>query len=270
MEVLQKIGSELIRQSGVIALFTAILCFLVVAVIRRRRAERLYSPLTEDLLRSPGQFLESQLSDLSDKLVFGILWILLVPALLLDSEAGVFGWVTALIVSLTGVVYTSRLMSRVLKLRLATDGEEYTGQELNLLMRSGAWVFHDIPYQYGNIDHIVVSTGGVFAVETKTFRKPEGDGKSRRLATVKFDGQSLQFPHFSSSEPIEQAQRHAKYLQQCINRNTGLEIPVIPAVALPGWYIERAARSDTWVFNPKRGGPLKQEVRKSMLSASGC
>jgi hypothetical protein len=266
MEALQDMGAGLLRQSVFIGLFIAVSIFLIHAVIRRRRAQRLYSPLTEDLLRAPGLSLERQLSDLSDKTLFGILLIVLLPAFAWIREFGFAGWVIVSIVVLAGIVYTSRVLSETIQLRLAADGEEYTGQELNLLMRSGAWVFHDIPYPFGNIDHIVVSTGGVFAVETKTFRKPEGDRQSQRLAKVKFDGRRLQFPHFSSSEPIEQAQRHAKHLRQSIKKNTGLAVAVTPVVALPGWYIERTARSDTWVIHPKRGGPLNQEVRKSVLS----
>ena len=52
-------------------------------------------------------------------------------------------------------------------------GEEYTGQELNFLMRDGAYVFHDIPYKYGNIDHVVVCQSRILAVETKAYSKPQ-------------------------------------------------------------------------------------------------
>src|SRR5690606_37340526 len=103
----------------------------------------------------------------------------------------------------------------------------YTGQELNFLMRQGAWVFHDIPYKYGNIDHIVVSKGGVFVVETKAVRKPVGeDGK--RKSKVSASGGKLHFPHHVTQAPIQQAKRHAEYVSEFLVRKTGKNYPVTP------------------------------------------
>jgi len=49
-------------------------------------------------------------------------------------------------------------------LGLGREGEEYTGQELNFLMSKGAIVYHDIPYIYGNIDHVVIALDKIFAI----------------------------------------------------------------------------------------------------------
>ena len=65
------------------------------------------------------------------------------------------------------------IQNQVIRLHQGVEAEIATGQELSLLMRDGAWVFHDIPYQYGNIDHVIVSRGSIFAIETKGYSKPE-------------------------------------------------------------------------------------------------
>jgi hypothetical protein len=40
-------------------------------------------------------------------------------------------------------------------LRAGYDAELAVGQELDKLMREGAWVFHDVPGENFNIDHVV-------------------------------------------------------------------------------------------------------------------
>ena len=257
-------------QTVVIAMFLAGFLFVIWLLVKLRRSQKRYSPLTEDLLRTPGMKLEKDLEALDEKLLAGVLTAILGPVLALalaGSSGSWFVWVIAFFLFGWGVTRAWRVLNQAMTLRLACDGEQYTGTELNLLMRSGAWVFHDLPYQYGNIDHIVVSTGGIFTIETKTYRKPEGDRLSSRIAKVEFDGENLKFPHFSTSEPVKQAERHAKYLKKAIKKNTGLNIRVTPVVALPGWFIERTARSEVWIINPKRGGPLHQAVQKSVISS---
>jgi hypothetical protein len=53
------------------------------------------------------------------------------------------------------------------------DGEREVAEYLDNLTRRGNYVFHDIPANGFNIDHIVVSTHGIFTLETKAYSKPE-------------------------------------------------------------------------------------------------
>ena len=164
-----------------------------------------------------------------------------------------------------GVVYilikVFKLFERIQDNRLGCEGEEYVGQELNLLMLEGAYVFHDIPYQYGNIDHIVIGNNTAFVIETKTVRKPKKPGSEKsRMAEVVFDGLSLAFPHFRVSEPLDQVRRHAKHLEAAIRKKCGFSFPVKPVIALPGWYVKTTADSDILVINPKRGRVLRKWV----------
>jgi Nuclease-related domain len=48
------------------------------------------------------------------------------------------------------------------------EGEEAVGQILEGLGGDGWHVIHDVTFGRGNIDHVVVGPGGVFAVETKS------------------------------------------------------------------------------------------------------
>jgi hypothetical protein len=49
-------------------------------------------------------------------------------------------------------------------------GEESVGAILDELRSGGWYVIHDLALGRGNIDHVLVGPGGVFAVETKSHR----------------------------------------------------------------------------------------------------
>lgn len=51
--------------------------------------------------------------------------------------------------------------------QMGGTAEEWTAEELEALDRRRWRVFHDVPVRYGNIDHVVVGPGRVYAIETK-------------------------------------------------------------------------------------------------------
>lgn len=48
------------------------------------------------------------------------------------------------------------------------DAESFTAGELRKLRREGWRAVHNIPFERGDVDHVAVGPGGVFAIETKT------------------------------------------------------------------------------------------------------
>ena len=141
------------------------------------------------------------------------------------------------------------------------------GQELNFLMRDGAWVFHDIPYQYGNIDHVIVSSGGIFAVETKGYSKPDSSSLEPIAgSSVAIEGDILVLPGGRSREPVQQAMRHAKWLHQEIEKRFSLSVPVRAVLSFPGWKVDRAFDNTCWAINPKRGNALRHAVNQKKIS----
>lgn len=233
-----------------------------------RRKNR-YSPFTENMLRSPGYGLGQQLDLLRDKLIWPILMVFFLPSFYIWfapqgliaqlSSGAILG-----VVAIVSIILIRRWYLKIQMLKLGLDCEVYTGQELNFLMQLGAWVYHDIPYQYGNIDHIVVSIGGGFAVETKGVRKPKNEKGGRGSKVQVFDGK-LHFPHCNTDCPIKQAQRHASHLGKFLARRTGKVVPVSAVVALPGWYVEQKEKTEFMVINPKRGGGLRYRVSRSLI-----
>jgi hypothetical protein len=153
---------------------------------RSRKAARAArrSPLTSDLLRPPGYTLRERIDDIRMDLAFDVAILMVMPTVLVAlylllrvvSPNPPSSWVAvALVLGIAAFVacWTRKLLradAEMDKLRKGLDAEMAVGQELDQLIGQGARVFHDLPAETFNIDHIVVSRQGVFCVETKAIR----------------------------------------------------------------------------------------------------
>jgi Nuclease-related domain len=245
----------------------AALLFLPLGAIyywRKRLADKRRSPLTQKLLRAPGETLRKELDEARDDMLMNMLMLpvlpLLIYALHISQSYFMGGKETVLrtaISVLFGVGSVAYLFFHILKqhkraniLRQGYEGEVAVAQELNQLMRDGAYVFHDVPADGFNIDHVIVGRKGVYAVETKSRMKPNRE-RGGEDANVFFDGQRLQFPGWSETKPLEQATRQARWLEQWLSNAVGEMVKVRPVLALPGWHIDRQASSDIVFTNGK-------------------
>lgn len=262
---------------GVLALMLA--SVFVTRRLMTRRDRR--SPIKQDMLRGPGHALRERIDDLvwdfAANLAFGPLVPLALYAMHLQHRlaGGAASWLLVWLYSVTAaavVVYSTRKMVQILieirRLRLGLEAEIVAAEELNLLMRSGCSVFHDVPGDGpSNIDHVVASPAGVFAIETK--------GRMQRKESVRNDGHvvrtngtRLDFPGWSETRPLEQASRNARWLGQWLSRATGEPVRVEPVVLLPGWYVKRSDWSGVPVLNPKEMAGFLASRRGSSLNAA--
>jgi hypothetical protein len=266
-----EIATQLALVTGVLAtLFVGpgiAMAFLIVRKKRRRTRRR--SPIGIDLLRSPGHTVREQLDEASSDLIWDVLLISVMPMAFLAiflAQGHVVGlqqmiasipiYVIAAVLFIAGMIRKMvKAGEQIDKLRAGFDAELAVGQELDQLMRSGAVVYHDFPADGFNIDHIVISAQGVFAIETKGYTKPANvSGKDG--AKVTFDGKALRFPAWTTKEPIEQAERQAKWFSKWASNATGEPVLAWPVVALPGWFVERTGRSIVRVYSGRALGTL--------------
>ena len=251
--------------------------FFLVQRKRSARARR-RSPIAKELLRGPGHSLREQLEELGNDVVFDIGLLMVIPLMVLTmflAQGHVVGLPRVMnlapfyaILALIFIGWAVRKLwktgARLDKLRAGYDAELAVGQELDQLMRQGAFVFHDIPADGFNIDHVVISVEGVFAVETKGYTKPKRDG-GRADATMTFDGKVLKFPTWTTTEPLDQAERQAAWLAKWLGSAVGAPTQVLPVLALPGWFVERTGRGSARVFNGKElAGLLKARGRQRL------
>ncbi len=223
------------------------------------------SPFSTQFLRAPGHSVYERVDDLKMDVVSYLLFIGVVPLMLvaanfisaeftgrpqtvLSTAIYLSAGLIAFIIQARKLYSTSQELK---KMRLGYEAEVAVGQELNQLMRSGFYVYHDFPAEGFNIDHIVIGPTGVFAVETKGRSKPN-TGDARADAKVVFDGEVLHFPHWKERKPAQQTRMQAKWLSQWLSSAVGDAVAVIPVLTIPGWFTEYKSRSDVQVFFGKQ------------------
>jgi hypothetical protein len=154
----------------------------------RRRQARAHrrSPLTTDLLRGPGYGVRLQLDQLGNQVDEHALVLVTIPlavyavhltqSYLFAVPESATRTLTGVAVGLGFIIWTSikllRLSVKMDRMRVGLDAEMAVGQELDQLMRDGAVVYHDVPGENFNIDHVVIAKSGLFAIETKGRPKP--------------------------------------------------------------------------------------------------
>jgi hypothetical protein len=214
------------------------------------------SPLKEKPLRNPGQSLDEQL----DQIKWDMLLFLLAPLLLVFLA--IWEWwrwylksppnpiaPTILAIILVGYCIPKffKLRSRRHDIKQGRDGERIVGQALEELRERGYSVFHDVVGKNFNVDHVIVSTHGIFSIETKTYSKPTNVNSK-----VTFNGENILVAGKSIyPSPVEQAKASAKWLQSdVLHESTGKWFPVKPVVVFPGWWVDEQKTGEVWVLNP--------------------
>lgn len=263
---------------------------MVLLLKRAEAKDERRSPIREKLLHQPGSQARKRAEDLGDEIMArvtllflaGPLWMMvfLLPRVRWANLR--FDWADYLVITAAIATVLWCLRDIFLLRRKRRDwlngmrGEMASAQALDRLRGQGCEVFHDLPGNRGNIDHVVVAPNAVFAVETKWHSKhSQGAGS----ADVWFDGKALQFPGgYRDLNAIAQASACAGDLARYLGGRTGEQVRVIPVVALPGWYVknrQEAAGSEALAINPKMGGllanqpgaPLPGAQRNRIISA---
>lgn len=217
------------------------------------------SPLKDKPLRNPGQSVREQRLDFAyDKVM--------APALMAFVFLYVAGtdwyryffplksmpWLTTLM-ALAAIGYAAsqffKHWPRVQAMKMAEEGEKAVGQQLEHLRSQGYAVFHDLVGEGFNVDHVIIGPGGVFTIETKTWRKP-----AKGQSEIDFDGERLLAAgREPDRSPVVQAKAQANWLRQILAESTGKPYSVWPVVLFPGWFVKNSRESlkDIWVLEPK-------------------
>ena len=215
------------------------------------------SPLKEKPLRLPGQTEDDKIVRLREGALMDHLLVAACVFVLAWMEW--FGYLThsarhPVVFTAVAVATVAVVRWRILKLRkkvkdlmLGRDGEKVVGQQLEGLREGGAQVFHDIPAPGFNLDHVVISPHGIYAIETKTRSK---HGPKERVV---IEGDTLTVAgHVPDRNPIEQVTAAARWLENELKKSTGKRFFVRGVVLFPGWFVEqRGPRGDVWVLEPK-------------------
>lgn len=215
------------------------------------------SPLKDEPVGQTGPSIHEQLDKLiDDKFTCNVIASILVLVLI---TAEWYRWYfnvpmgpgLATIVSLIVIFYCVPKILRVRKqartLKLNRDGKKEVGEYLDHLRRDGCIIYHDITGDNFNLDHVVLSTKGIYAVETKTFSKPLGNN-----VKVRYDGDHLDIDGIGNKDDILlQTKAESIWLKGILRESTGREYCIKPVVVFPGWFVESKNHDKHWVMNPR-------------------
>ncbi len=278
MDIFQDIlGSAATSIAFVILLFAPIIT-IGFWLMRDRESQRrqLLEPFTDFPLRPAGESLRTKIEKLSEQFDDYLLVLTLVSAMTAGWLIGAQPNVTAKL--LTGLLAANaaaclyaapkmRAVAQQLRAhRLGYKGERLIGEMLNRLQADGFAIYHDLPFENYNIDHVIVGSCGVFVVETKTRSKRAGSRWEKR-ATATFDGRSIKFGDFVETDAVKQARMNAKDLGKWLTSATGESVRVEAIITSPGWYVPDALPIDGLaMWNPSRIRPFLLAKPKDVLS----
>ena len=260
--------------------FPIAICFFAIPLLfmffyrwyQARKNKR--APFTDKFLRSPGQSLNEQIQSVSEEITINYNYVTILPLFILTPVFIFhFNFIYFIAIMVLFELFSFRKLWKYLnerrRLRLGYDGEVAVGQELNLLMLEGYHVFHDLvtdKLHKFNIDHIIVGSSGVYAVETKT-RSKSRIKKKNESATVIYDGNALNFPHYSDTASLKQARLNALTLQKWLTSAVGERVEVEAILTIPGWFVERKAPPrGVNVLNPKQIKTFLKSKKEMPLS----
>ena len=262
-----------------------LLVLVAVVVWRRRQLDRdgRRDPITTELRNLPGHSLQEQFEKLYesriDKLVLvlsaGLMVALVIATRRITTESRPWDWdwldtaflIAAIALALHFGRQVPREMPRQRQIKQAIRAEHATAQELAASLAGNNRIIHDVQAGEFNIDHVVITPAGVFAVETKSRLKPPV-GNGANAVKVKYDDRRLEFPGWTETKPLEQAGRQARWLANYLREASGERLPVFAVLALPGWFIENTARiTDDMVrvINPKKSQWLLLPEKRPVL-----
>ena len=218
------------------------------------------SPLKDKPLRYPAQSLDEEIDLLlNDKMA----WWLFLPAMFIFLA--LFEWYRwAFMPQPQPILFTICILpiiafsawkimghrKKLKALKLGRDGEREVGQYLELLVEKGYRVFHDLIGKDFNVDHVVITSHGIYTVETKTRSKP-----SQKEANVKVcKGKLIIDGYVPDQDYLMQAKAQAKWVNTILRESTGKDFPVKPVIVFPGWFVEPMPKDEdrsVWVLNPK-------------------
>lgn len=147
-------------------------------------------------------------------------------------------------------------------------GENWTAAKLKPLERAGYEVWHDVPTEWGNWDHVVAGPNGIFLIDTKAWS-----------GTLSIDGDHLYVNRSSDGSDDYRrdvgrpARRQAIDLKRSIEEFSGCRSWVQAVVCLWGRFDEGLVRGDnvTFIHGTRLGEWLRSQptsIRREQIEAA--
>ena len=124
------------------------------------------------------------------------------------------------------------------------EGERLVGEMLNKLSCDSVRVFHDVCGDCFNVDHLIISTRGIFTIETKHYDRKKGYKFLYQDGKLLFNGRVCK-------TLLNQMDGEANFISEKLESLCGRNYPIQKVAVIIGAYIDNPARdfSKYWILN---------------------
>ncbi|MDD3183149.1 MAG: nuclease-related domain-containing protein [Alphaproteobacteria bacterium] len=230
------------------------------------------SPLSGEIYRVPGQWLDERIQDLAFDCVVEYLFVavlILFNILVWLQQLTNFrfnAWILSIFtVPLIGCAVFDffKIRGKIGNHKLGRDGEREVAHHLQNLIAKGYCILHDIDTGRANIDHILIGPSGIYTIETKAWRKPLFGP-----TVISYDDAVVRKNKGRGYEkPIRQAKAESKLVQCYLSKTCGRSFDVRPLVVFVGWFVEQPSNVDSlpvWALHPEQIPFYLNKSRKSL------
>ena len=153
-----------------------------------------------------------------------------------------------------------RLIKHMRNCYKGMEGERLVGEMLNKMSNDSVRVFHDVCGDCFNVDHLIISTHGIFTIETKHYDRKKGYKFLYQDGMLLFNGRQCK-------TILNQMDGEACFISEKLESLCGRVYPIQKVAVIIGAYIENPTRdfSKYWILN-ESGFPKFFEKTKESLS----
>jgi hypothetical protein len=215
------------------------------------------SPIKTKPIHVAGQSLEYRIEEIITDIVAEVIFVAIIIACAVNEWIHWFipmtfpPYATSILALIAVVIFILKIVDNRRKLanyRLGQEGERVVAEKLNRIIKAGSYVLHDIVGNNFNLDHVIISTKGIFIIETKTVRKY----KNEQISYL--NGQLFAGKRLLGKINIDQAKWGASWLKNKIEEITDKKIFVKPVLVFPGWFVNpipNEVSEQIWILNPE-------------------
>ena len=241
----------------------AIACAMIFLVAARSwqilsRALSTHSRFADSIMSEAAQRFRDELSDLSRDqstylgagLVFLVMYVMGTAFQAPDLFEGYPEWqLYVLLASLVAAAaYAAwRLIKTILawrQVRLMRDASIAVGHQLQRIAPDHGRTFHDVPTAFGVVDHLLLGSGGIYAVNVFAHR-------NARKGSASLVAGELNFPNAKSPHSISDQVTATRRLEKELGKQLGRTVRVRSVVAVPGWDIDKQQDPDHLLVNER-------------------
>lgn len=231
-----------------------------------------------------GESLEWRIQELSGKIYESLIsptvvlvatiyfWMIVLGFLKVNTFAAVFMTSLLVICSIRSFFKIRGIHKQIRHCQKGLDGERFVGSNLEKLSSNKTFIFHDIVCEKQNngktvkfnIDHVVVSTKGIFAIDAKNWTLPDREYNQADF-TFK-DNELIDSTGEVKKDLMNKIESQGEWLEGKINEWIGNRISVYRVGIMIGAFVNNANKdfSKYWIINDSAFASLFDKEREKI------